>query len=123
MTRRTRDRIALSFEGLTDAVTNLTGALILLVALVLGVSHAARVQPGAGEASGETSPDELFDLVTQLKIDIGLVEQDVSRLESEIPALEERVRVLAEKAEAARATEQPPPPLPKTPTAEGSIVL
>lgn len=52
--RRRQDGIELNFDGLTDAVTNLVGTLILLVVLVMALTHEA--QPHKGGSSSEPPP-------------------------------------------------------------------
>lgn len=121
MSRRPRNPGALlSLEGLTDAVTNLTGTLILLAVLVVGMTR--------GGVWGRKPTDEkeaydkigiLLDEVERLKLEIGSVDEEVRELEGALPDLESRLEALRQRAEQVPAIEPPaeppaeePPPRP-----------
>jgi TolA-binding protein len=83
---------------LTDAVTNLTGTLILLVVLMFGITH--KVQPKIQQPP-ETSREEkgkpvgpLIRKVEMLKREIQAVDTQIQGLEQRIPALEQEIEQL-----------------------------
>ncbi len=100
----------MNFDGLTDAVTNLVGALILLVMLCMGITREAFAQdrdprpPNPGPGSGEKPTADLQRRINLLRAEIARVEEDVKRLEGVVPPLQKQVNELLEKARQA----QPP---------------
>lgn len=110
-TRRS-DEIELNSDGLTDAVTNLTGTLILLVVLMFGITHAVQPEmelpPPAPENTGKPV-GPLLRKIEMLRREIQNVDGQIRGLEQRIPALEQEVERLRTEA-AKRANESSPPP-------------
>ncbi len=76
------DIIDVNFDGLTDSVTNLVGAIILLVVLIVGVTtNALQKAPAPNEAmasqSGEFPVDALLQQVVVLQAQIDGADQQV----------------------------------------------
>lgn len=97
-----RSRANLNFDGLTDAVTNLTGAMILLVVLLLGITREAQPESEGGpppQPVVEVVPiDPLMQQAKLLKAQIQAIEAQIETIEREIPALEDEVKRLTEQA-------------------------
>ena len=96
MTRKARNQhVAVSFDGLTDAVTNLTGAIILLVVLVLGITAEAPPQPSEGEAVAEGAADRTVESLLQraqaMRLAIRGIEDAIRQRQQELPELERRL--------------------------------
>ena len=100
MPRRQRNQqIMISFDGLTDAVTNLVGALILLVVLILGVTHVARPGRSNRESSLQTVPaTDLLQRIHVLEMEAELIDRQIVRIERELPELTQRVQTLLERS-------------------------
>lgn len=116
MTRRRRsESVALNCDGLTDAVTNLTGTLILLVVLIFGITTEARIAPPsqAGETHTGKPIDPLVEKTEILKLQIRQVDREIRRLEGDLPRLEQQAEDLQKAIEEAgqRQPEQSKPPL------------
>jgi hypothetical protein len=103
---RSSEHAQLNFDGLTDSVTNLTGTLVLLVLLLIGVTQ-RNVAPWPGPSApaeentdpGRQSADALLQqsslMIEQLRRD----EQLLGTVEGEASSLAEEVRRLtADKA-------------------------
>lgn len=117
--RKRHSGLELNFDGLTDSVTNLVGALILLVVLIIGVTREAISQPkepapppknvgqkDAGERSIRPLERRVVDIETQIKQaegDIQAMKADISRLRNEVDAL-------LQKAKQIKPPKPPPPP-------------
>jgi len=119
MTRKPRTQhVAVSFDGLTDAVTNLTGAIILLVVLVLGVTTEAPPQPREGAASAEGAADRtvesLLERAQAARLAIRGIEDGIRRREQELPELERRLESLRRKAERGGAGDDGSPTVSST---------
>lgn len=104
--RRRQSRIELNFDGLTDSVTNLVGALILLVVLIIGVTREAVSQqkeqpkPKTGQRNaGQKSIKPLQDRVNQMKSQLRDVDNDIEQQKRELRTLREAVDELLKKAE------------------------
>ncbi|NQT16475.1 MAG: cell envelope integrity protein TolA [Planctomycetes bacterium] len=116
MTRRRRsESVVLNCDGLTDAVTNLTGTLILLVVLIFGITTEARIAPPseAGEAHEGRPIDPLVEETEILKLQIQQVDREIRRLEGDLPRLEQQAEDLQKTIEEAhqRQPDQSKPPL------------
>ena len=102
----------MNFDGLTDAVTNLTGTLILLVVLILELTHPARrASDGAAKPPQEQQQVEpLLQRMQALELATRFIDGEISALEKDLSEnLEPRVKALEEKAKTA-----PPPRVPPT---------
>jgi len=102
MARTRRDqKVQLSFDGLNDAVTNLTGTLILVVVLILGVtskvSSRAPVAPIPPRPSGEKPIGPLLQQIEILRLQTNAVDKEIHDLEEAIPALEAEVDRLLQR--------------------------
>lgn len=100
MSRNQRNQpITISFDGLTDAVTNLAGTLILLVVLILGVTHAARPGRSSREQSSDaTSATVLLQRIHALEMEISLIDRQILQAEQEVPELRQRVQKLLQRS-------------------------
>ena len=103
--RRRNTEIELNFDGLTDAVTNLVGALILLVLLLVGVTreYVIFAQPTAPPPpapnmdeplEGPKTLDELHRQVAVLRAAIIQADQEITELEQKMPDLRDRAEIL-----------------------------
>jgi len=105
--KRRSGKTELSFDGLTDSVTNLVGALILLVVLIIGVTREAvsqqqppeRNKPAVPKNAGEKSIRPLQDRVNQLNAQINGVDNNIQVLKNELRQLGDEVDELLQKAE------------------------
>jgi len=93
MARRSNE-LELNFDGLTDSITNLVGALIILVVLLVAITRPAsdnRPSPGETRASdvtdsqGEKTAEEMLRQVQTLR-------QQIQSADREIAAMERRLR-------------------------------
>jgi len=101
MARQSRStKVELNFDGLTDAVTNLTGTLILLVVLMLGITRAV-TKEGSGGYRGGKPVDPLLQQVTALEMQINAIDEEISRLQRDLPVWQRRARELLDKSGAA----------------------
>ena len=95
------DQTRLSFDGLTDSVTNLVGTLILLVVLLAAISKRASSPAPAPVPSttenvvvGEQNTDDLLRRSTLMLEQLRRDEQLLQRVEGEIDALHQQVERL-----------------------------
>jgi len=112
MARSSRESdLELNFDGLTDATTNLVGALILLVILLVGVT-VAKPEPGVGQVrpapiepepsiEGPRSVDELLRQAELLRAEIAAVDNEIKLLEDRLPALRDRAQAVLDGAASA----------------------
>jgi len=105
--QRRNEQASLNFDGLTDAVTNLTGTLILLVVLILGITTEAGTPLHALRPPGEDGHDgkpigPLLQKIENLKLQIQQVDQHVRELERDLPRLRQQVEDLRKAAESTR---------------------
>jgi hypothetical protein len=94
----------INFDPMTDTMTNVVGAMIRLVMLVLLITSAAKfsnlVAPPGGpraDSSGRTDDKPLRPLLVQIKNLKSLirdVQAKTAAVEEEIPALQQRVEKL-----------------------------
>jgi len=93
--------IELNFDGLTDAVTNLAGSLVLLVVLIFAISREQPLRPDQQperfehQGYGEKTVKALLARINDLKAQIKREEEQISRLESAIESLEEEIMPLS----------------------------
>jgi hypothetical protein len=105
MSRRRSQEIELNFDGLTDAVTNLVGALILLIVLVLGVTKVAgrgatsANQPvprwdsfAPSQTDGPKPVQPLLRQIELLRRDIAVTDQQMKELELVMDELRQKYR-------------------------------
>lgn len=100
--KRRGDGLELNFDGLTDAVTNLVGSLLLLVVLVLGMSRPKAADSGAGGASAAQQQLE------SLRLEIRGLHGQVDALEPQLRQLRERAKALG--VETSDSVQVPTPP-------------
>jgi hypothetical protein len=105
MARRQRSfQIELNFDGLTDSITNLVGALIVLVLILLGIMNSPRLldvqrEKAAGEAAAEAeSVDDLLQEMQLLQARLALINSQMNAVESELPELKEKIVLLSKQA-------------------------
>jgi hypothetical protein len=101
---RRNDELEINFDGLTDSVTNLVGALILLVVLIVGVTKALPtantppppIAPQGWELPAETRTiEELQRKVNLLTAHVARLDQEINQYEQSIvPNLEKQVEEL-----------------------------
>lgn len=102
--KRRNSQTELNFDGLTDSVTNLVGAMILLVVLLIGLTkRAVPDQPphAANSATQQTDVGEMNQLLLQvesLMVAIQQTDQEIKDLEAEVPQLRAQVETLFEEA-------------------------
>lgn len=114
MARRRNESVALNFDGLTDAVTNLTGTLILLVVLIFGITSEATVpEPPPPPPSPETHEGKpigpLLQKIDRLKLEIQQVDREIQALQDDLPRLQQEVDQLRQQTESAEPGDTPPP--------------
>ena len=101
--------IQFNFDSLTDTITNLSGTLILIVVLVLGLTRAVTrkvVPPPPPQPPKQASGKPIAPLlrqVEQLKLQIRTVDKEVGNLEALLPELQQAVGELRKKAPPPRA--------------------
>lgn len=66
MTQPRRSQLDMNFDGLTDSVTNLVGALILLIVLLIGVTQQAVMAPPPDATPQSTGVEQSDDADTTL---------------------------------------------------------
>ena len=102
MARQNRSgQLQLNFDGLTDSVTNLVGALLILVALLLGITkeivegtRPSRSDVTQRQLGGAMSTDELLRQVAELRSEIEATDQQIDYAEQRIEELRDRARPL-----------------------------
>ena len=104
--KRRRSQVELNFDGLTDSVTNLVGALVLIVVLLIGVTREAIYSaPTAAEvpaeeaAEGPKSVEELFTQVEILREQIRRTDLGIRKNEAQIPKYQAQVQQLVNRSE------------------------
>lgn len=100
----------LNFDGLTDAITNLAGALILLVVLLIGLTRsvveepeevvgatpAAEPPPAVEQAAGDRTLESLLETVQTLRARIAHIDREIKDIEEQrLPELRQRAEKLA----------------------------
>jgi hypothetical protein len=108
MARSRASEIDLNFDGLTDALTNLVGTLILFVFLLMAVTREkTAVRPPApppvflpadAPAHARRSVD-LLEEVAQLQAELQGMEAQTAAVENDIDMLRTRVAELARRAQ------------------------
>lgn len=106
--QRRNSAIELNFDGLTDSVTNLVGALILLVVLLLAITkeiplNATPAMQGAARPApldGSKTIDELWLQVTQLRLQIKAADQYIATAEARVEELGAQAATLIERSRA-----------------------
>jgi hypothetical protein len=95
---RRRDTIELNFDGLTDAVTNLVGTLILLVVLVMMLTReSASFTPRETAAGADQQPQSAVSLLERIEVlreQIRQVQREVQTLEDDLPGIQARIAAL-----------------------------
>lgn len=99
MSRRQRtQQVVINFDGLTDAVTNLAGVLILVVVLILGITSQTDSNPpqetSAAASAEDDSLEPLLRRVQMLRLQILAVDEEIRRYEQELPELQRRLDAL-----------------------------
>lgn len=118
--RRRASDIEFNFDGLTDSVTNLVGALILLVVLLIGVSREAvsqtqpRPQPEPPKPGGDKSIRPILERVNLLKGELAAMDGQIRTFEVRIAEQQQRIDELLAKLQAV----EPPKPKPQDPPKE-----
>ena len=96
MNHRNRSHLDLSFDSLTDVVTNLVGGLILLIVVVMGMTTprigGVRALPPPDNQPGAEQPmNELLDRIRALQESLRVVEQDITQVEARLPELSDEL--------------------------------
>ncbi|HUG92361.1 MAG TPA: hypothetical protein VML55_16095 [Planctomycetaceae bacterium] len=109
--RRREQQFNLNFDGLTDSVTNLVGALILLVLLIIGISREALSED---KPPPSPQPPEIGQKsIIPLQHRVTLLQSQVHAVDVEITALDVRMNTLRDEIdELLRKVEQVKPPAP-----------
>lgn len=102
---RRSEGLELNFDGLTDAVTNLVGALLLLVVLVLGLSRPKTSDSAVG---GQTAAEQQLDVLRN----------EIRDLHGQVDAIEPQLRQLRERAKALGIETSDSVQLPRTDATE-----
>jgi len=103
--RRRNEGVALNFDGLTDAVTNLTGTLILLVVLIFGITTEARTPappppPPPAPRTRQGKPIlPLLQKIEILKLQIEQTDKQIRTLKDDLPRLEAEAEQLQQEAD------------------------
>ena len=113
MARRNRsNQLELNFDGLADSVTNLVGALILLVVMVIGITKDVagdagppQPEPHAGEDGAEKPMLPLKQRIALLEAQVGQVDASINQLNGRLQPLKQEIEELLESLDAV----QPPP--------------
>lgn len=105
------DQLDMNFDGLTDAVTNLVGNLILIVILMFGITSEVTLTepPQAVAAPGPrqlpppnaTGTKQVGDLLLELETlqaVIAQVDRELAELEDRVPELQSRAEAVIRKA-------------------------
>ena len=105
MARRPRSfQIELNFDGLTDSITNLVGALIVLVLILLGIMNSPRLldvpsDKASGDAAAEAeSVDDLLQEMQLLQARLAVIDSQMNSVESELPELKQKIVLLSKQA-------------------------
>jgi hypothetical protein len=109
---RSRDsQVEMNFDGLADSVTNLVGALILVLVLVIGITDDAVSQPpvvpvtpspepaAAEPFRGDRTLPTLENRVAILRSRLQTSDQDVTRLRSRLGELHEQAKELLDQVQ------------------------
>ena len=121
--RRRSEGLELNFDGLTDSVTNLVGALILLVVLILGVTQEAISQPlptppkqKGKQSAGEKPISPLESRIVSLEKQIRKADVDVKTLQDKLQDIDRKFKSLLEEAQKLKIPDRAKPkPEPKKP--------
>jgi hypothetical protein len=100
-------RVRFNFDSLTDTITNLTGTLILIVVLVLGLTRQGPHLDPDGRSSGSKPIAPLLYDVEQLKLQTIALDAEIRALEKLLPQLQEEVKSL-QPTQKAKPAEIPP---------------
>ena len=111
--RRIQSEFGINFDGLTDAVTNLVGALILLIVLILALTKSAG-NTSAGSATRwdtfapamESGPVPLQPLLRQIVLlqqNIAITNQQMTDLEATMAELRQNHRAIMRRHESPTA--------------------
>ena len=99
MARRRKSEIELNFDGLTDSVTNLVGALILIVLLMIGVTtSSAPSAPAPAQRPapvGSESAEQLLMKIEYIRAQIRAVRNEQDSIAAELSAARVKVGELS----------------------------
>ncbi len=123
---RSRDsQVEMNFDGLADSVTNLVGALILVLVLVIGITDEAGSQPPPPPPGIDVPPVEPFrgdrplaaleSRVANLRIRLQTSDKDVTHLRSRFGELQEQAKELLDQVQSVQPVDdkdatKPPEP-------------
>jgi hypothetical protein len=99
--RRRDSDVELSFDSMTDLVTNLAGGLILVVLLLMGMTRNA--QPVVEDKSVR----QLYELANELRAEIQAVDQHLRRSEEEVDMIRREVEALLQSAKRTQLSDSP----------------
>ncbi|MCA9124141.1 MAG: hypothetical protein H6822_30410 [Planctomycetaceae bacterium] len=93
---RNNESVNVNFDGLTDSVTNLVGALILLVVLLVGITtkavQKAPTPASVGESqAGQLPVDELLEQVVILQAQLDNASQQVRIVAQQVTDVQRRL--------------------------------
>jgi len=87
---RRAENLTLNFDSLTDTVTSLSGTLVLVVVLVLGVTNA----PRESGISGNAEVDGLLQEIEMLRVEIQTINGMVRTVERDLSEMRRRLEQL-----------------------------
>ncbi len=104
MNQRNRSNLDLSFDSLTDVVTNLVGGLILLIIVVLGattprISGVPTLPPPENQPGAEQPMDDVLERIRALQESLRVVDQDITQVEARLPEVSDELEELKHQIE------------------------
>lgn len=89
-----KQEIELNFDGLTDSVTNLVGALILIVVLVISITQRAVYTPPPESVVAESGADEAdrpLETIAELLRELDALNVETVRIRDGVTRIEQRI--------------------------------
>jgi hypothetical protein len=100
---RRGEELELTFDSLTDVITNLVGGLIMLIVLVVGATQAKSggvpYLPSAdNKVGGEQPMDQLLNKIHAMSEEVQQLEKALADSEARLPKIAEEIQELKQKA-------------------------
>ncbi len=92
-----RSQLELNFDGLTDSVTNLVGALILLIVLLIGITRQAVLAPLPGtvpDSAGAEQSADAEETLSQFLKQVELIRTQTMQFRHQCSLIEEELLTL-----------------------------